>query len=132
MQDLRRMSRCSRKPTSGGRLRDHSVSIPRRPDNPGPSTRQHEPFQDARQFAEIRLRLDMEDEVEEGLINTVVQDAGDDAAVLCDHLVETQRIPRIALGALDGGFKGSAIGERDRAPAMLPDIARPVWDQRGR
>ena len=60
---------------------------------------QHIPFEQAGQLSKIRLRLQVEDEVQYGVVSLLVHDAGDNTPVFSDHLVLRQRIAGVALGA---------------------------------
>ncbi len=46
-----------------------------------------ESFQQTRQLAEVRLRFQVKDEVEDGVVGSLIDDARDDTAVLGDHFV---------------------------------------------
>lgn len=48
---------------------------------------QHKSIEHTGQLGEVRLRLKVEDEIEDGVVCSLIDDAGDDTPVLCDHFI---------------------------------------------
>lgn len=65
---------------------------------PGPSATRN--LENAGQLGEVRLRFELEDEVQYRIVGLVGYYAGNNAPVLGDQFALCQRIARIALGVL--------------------------------